>query len=76
MTSQMSEMQREVDDKLKIEDALKKAEQAHKEACALIHVSPSMLFLKRRNPSARGACSCHAPCADIVMHASDLTHAA
>ncbi|DBA89546.1 hypothetical protein WJX79_004564 [Trebouxia sp. C0005] len=32
MTSQMSEMQREVDDKLKIEAALKKAEQARKEA--------------------------------------------
>jgi hypothetical protein len=33
MTSQMSEMQREVDDKLKIEAALKKAEQARKEVC-------------------------------------------
>lgn len=31
MTSQMSEMQREVDDKLKIEAALKNAEQARKE---------------------------------------------
>jgi len=31
MTSQMTEMQREVDDKLKIEAALKKAEQARKE---------------------------------------------
>ena len=31
MTSQMTEMQREVDDKLKIEAALKAAEQARKE---------------------------------------------
>ena len=35
MTSQMSEMQREVDDKLKTEGALKAAEQAGREVCAL-----------------------------------------
>lgn len=34
MTSQMSEMQREVDNKLKTEGALKTAEQARKEVCA------------------------------------------
>ena len=33
MTSQMTEMQREVDDKLKIEAALKAAEQARKAVC-------------------------------------------
>ena len=36
MTSQMTEMQREVDDKLKIEAALKKAEQARKEVCCAL----------------------------------------
>ena len=34
MTSQMSEMQHEVDDKLKIESALKKAEEARKQVDA------------------------------------------
>ena len=33
MTSQMSEMQSEVDDKMKVEAALKQAEQARKEVC-------------------------------------------
>ncbi len=36
MTSQMTEMQREVDDKLKIEAALRKAEQARKEVCSAL----------------------------------------
>lgn len=35
MTSQMSDMQHEVDDKLKTEQALKAAEQARKQVCLL-----------------------------------------
>ena len=45
MTSQMSEMQREVDDKLKTEGALKTADQARKEvsACYKLHAALQLM---------------------------------
>ena len=72
MTSQMSDMQHEVDDKLKTEQALKAAEQARKQVCLLSNGSTiSALVYQNKVTSCRlgmaalcpvcerkGACSC------------------
>lgn len=55
MTTQMTEMQREVDDKQKMEAAFKAAEQARKEVRHCLGTAPSPS--NRSSPHATAACN-------------------